>query len=103
MRLTPSQVRIIKHAVAKHFGRNARVRLFGSRLDNDRHGGDFDFYVETDVDDPAQVIEQKLRLLAYLHATPEFEDEKIDLIVRPAVPGPYPPIYERARRQGILL
>ncbi len=103
MRLTTTQVQLVKDAVARHFGARARVWLFGSRVDNSRRGGDFDFYVETDLADPAEVIDHKLSLLAQLHATPAFEGEKIDLIVKPALPGPYPPIYEIARREGVPL
>jgi predicted nucleotidyltransferase len=103
MRLTPSQAELVKEAVTRHFGSQARVWVFGSRTDDSSRGGDFDFYVETDLDDPAEVIDRKLGLLAELHASPDFEGEKIDLIIRPALPGPYPPIYEVARRQGVPL
>ena len=77
--------------------------MFGSRVDDSRRGGDFDFYVETDIDDPQEIINGKLDLLADLHAANDFEDEKIDLIVKPALPGPYPPIYQVARHEGIPL
>jgi len=103
MRLTETQIRLVKEAVTQHLGPAARVWLFGSRIDDSRRGGDFDFYVETDLDDPAEVIDRKLELLAQLHATPDFEGEKVDLIIKPAVPGPYPPIYGLARRHGIQL
>ncbi|WP_295886275.1 nucleotidyltransferase domain-containing protein [uncultured Thiohalocapsa sp.] len=103
MRLTRLQIQAIKRAVADHFGADAQVWLFGSRTDDKRRGGDFDFYVETALDDPAEVIDRKLRVLAQLHATPDFEDEKIDLVIKPAIAGPYPPIYDRARRQGVRL
>ncbi|MGA7982402.1 MAG: nucleotidyltransferase domain-containing protein [Chromatiaceae bacterium] len=103
MRLTPSQIQLVKEAVTQQFGSNARVWLFGSRTDDSRRGGDFDLYVETDLDDPSAVIDRKLALLAQLHAEPDFDGEKIDLIVKPALPGPYPPIYELARRQGVPL
>ncbi|MBK1631860.1 hypothetical protein CKO31_14160 [Thiohalocapsa halophila] len=103
MRLTRPQIQAIKQAVTDHFGADAQVWLFGSRTDDKRRGGDFDFYVETDLDDPAEVIDRKLRALAHLHATPDFEDEKIDLVIRPAIAGPYPPIYDRACRQGVRL
>ena len=103
MRLTRPQIQAVKRAVADHFGADAQVWLFGSRTDDKRRGGDFDFYVETDLDDPDEVIDRKLRVLARLHATPHFEDEKIDLVIKPAIAGPYPPIYDRARQQGVRL
>jgi predicted nucleotidyltransferase len=103
MRLTQAQIELVKEAVARHFGTTARVWLFGSRLDDERRGGDFDFYVETDLGDPAAIIDRKLELLAELHATPPFEGDKIDLIIRANLPGPYPPIYQVARREGVPL
>ncbi|MFZ0257320.1 MAG: nucleotidyltransferase domain-containing protein [Gammaproteobacteria bacterium] len=103
MRLTQAQIRLVKDAVARHFGATARVFLFGSRLDDARRGGDFDFYVETDLNDPKTVIDRKLELLAELHATPAFEGEKIDLIIKPALSGPNPPIYRVAGREGVML
>lgn len=46
MRLKPDQIAFIKTTVAEHFGVGARVRLFGSRVDDAKRGGDIDLYVE---------------------------------------------------------
>ena len=91
-------------AVARHFGSNARLWLFGSRVYDHSRGGDFDIYLETGLTDPDQVIERKLKVLSELRATPEFEGEKIDLVVRPLADWSVDlPIYEAARREGIAL
>lgn len=103
MRLTPPQIRLVKEAVTEHFGSTARVWVFGSRIDDSRRGGDYDFYVETGLNDPVEIIDRKLAILAHLHATPYFEGEKIDLVIKSALPGPYPPIYQVARREGVPL
>jgi len=47
MRLTPEQTRIIKAAVARELEPDARIWLFGSRVDDERRGGDVDLFVET--------------------------------------------------------
>jgi predicted nucleotidyltransferase len=47
MRLTPEQTRIIKTAVARELEPHARIWLFGSKVDDERRGGDIDLYVET--------------------------------------------------------
>lgn len=101
MRLTQAQIQLVKDAVARHFGASARVWLFGSRLDDGRRGGDFDFYVETDMDDPEAIIDRKLELLAHLHATPAFEGEKIDLIIKspPCLVPIHPSIKSPAARE----
>jgi hypothetical protein len=42
MRLTLSQIHIIRHAAQTVFGDLARVTLFGSRVDDPAKGGDVD-------------------------------------------------------------
>ena len=46
MRLTPEQAAIIRSAAAEAFGSDARVWLFGSRVDDNKHGGDIDLLIE---------------------------------------------------------
>lgn len=46
MRLTREQQQIIRDLVAASLGEGAGVRVFGSRLDNNRRGGDLDLLLE---------------------------------------------------------
>ena len=46
MRLTEEQAAIIRRTVREILGDDARVWLFGSRMDDDKRGGDVDLYVE---------------------------------------------------------
>jgi predicted nucleotidyltransferase len=104
MRLSARQVQTIKTAVVRHFGPATRVWVFGSRVDDKARGGDYDFYLETDLSDPDEIIARKLKLLADLHASPDFEDEKIDVVIRSmAAWSTDLPIYRVARRQGVAL
>lgn len=48
MRLRAGQIDAIRDVVRQEPGPGARVRLFGSRLDDDRRGGDVDLFVELD-------------------------------------------------------
>lgn len=48
MRLRAEQIEIIRDVVREEAGSGARVRLFGSRLHDDRRGGDVDLLVELD-------------------------------------------------------
>ncbi|MCI0732552.1 MAG: nucleotidyltransferase domain-containing protein [Methylococcaceae bacterium] len=89
--------------VLRHFGENTLVWLFGSRVDDRRKGGDYDFYFETELVDPDEILDRKLALLADLHSTAEFEDEKIDLVIRPGAPGQDLPIFHIAKADGIRL
>lgn len=47
MRLTQPQRSAIKQATEALFGADAEVRVFGSRLDDTRKGGDIDLIVST--------------------------------------------------------
>ena len=47
MRLSDHQARVILRCVHQHFGADAQVMLFGSRLDDSSRGGDVDLLVQT--------------------------------------------------------
>ena len=47
MRLKPEVRGLIVKLCRQHFGADARVWLFGSRLDDKALGGDIDLYIET--------------------------------------------------------
>lgn len=47
MRLSETEVGAIKAAARLTFGREAVVRLYGSRVHDDARGGDIDLHVET--------------------------------------------------------
>lgn len=90
MRLTHDQHLSLVRAVHRHFGPRSRAWLFGSRTDDQARGGDFDVMVLSDDQDAARLVDAKLALLADLHATPAFEDERIDVLLwsRPLDPEP---------------
>jgi len=46
MRVTDEQVAAIKQAAAEVFGDDAVIRLYGSRVDDRRRGGDIDLHFE---------------------------------------------------------
>lgn len=46
MRLTEAQRRTIGEKARAAFGPDARIYLFGSRVDDDARGGDVDLYIE---------------------------------------------------------
>lgn len=103
MRLTPSQRVTLKSAITRFFGPAASVRLFGSRTDDRRRGGDYDVFVECDIDCARTLVERKIACLTHLEQTPEFEGEKIDLVVASRIEDSVLPIHALARREGIRL
>jgi predicted nucleotidyltransferase len=93
MRLTPHEREVIRRLGLLHFGR--LPRLFGSRLDEDRRGGDIDLLIATDLP-PGQAARRRIDLLADLWL--ELGERKIDIVLDD---GSAPtPIVERARREG---
>ena len=47
MRLTPSQHSAIRTTATEIFGEDVIIWLFGSRVDDDKRGGDIDLLIET--------------------------------------------------------
>lgn len=100
MRLTPRQQQIIREAAQDVFGTEARVWLFGSRVDDNRRGGDIDLYIEAQIDDPARLAALENRFYARLQR--RLGEQRIDIISRS--PGmPPSAIQQQARSQGIPL
>lgn len=99
MRLRSDQIRLIRDATHEVFGPGARVRLFGSRLDDAARGGDIDLLVECDRP-VAERVRKSLRLGARLQQ--RLGDRAIDvLVLDPSVePGP---VHRVARETGVLL
>jgi len=103
MRLTSEQLKVFDSFARRYFGKDAELWLFGSRVDDRKKGGDYDFLVETSVNNADEIIERKISLLAELQDTPQFEDERIDIVVRRRASAFETPIYEVARREGVRL
>ncbi|WP_334134048.1 nucleotidyltransferase domain-containing protein [Tepidimonas sp.] len=99
MRLSPAQQQWIRDAVAASFGPSARVRLFGSRVDDSARGGDVDLLVELD-----SPVQHPVRLAAELagRISRRMHGRKVDVLI--AAEGlSEQPIHAVARREGILL
>jgi len=94
MRLTPAQIADIKSATAAVLGEGVRVTLFGSRVDDQKKGGDVDLYVEV----AKPLLMQKIRCKIKLQ---ELLDMPVDLVVKPI--GDVSPISLIAKHEGILL
>ena len=103
MRITATQIEKIKTAVARHFGEGAKVHLFGSRLDDNARGGDFDFYVEVEALSAEEIVEKKHAVLADLFRSREFFERKVDLVIRRRDSDYDAPIYHVATRDGVPL
>lgn len=99
MRLDAISIATIKREVAETIGTDARVRLFGSRLDDTRKGGDVDLLVE--LDRPVEnAIMTACRLEARLIRA--LDGRKVDVIL--AAPNlAERSIHRVAQAEGVLL
>lgn len=101
MRLTKQQHTIISTTVSEIFGTNAEVWLFGSRVDDNKHGGDIDLLIETNGMDANEITRAEISFQSKLQA--QLGEQKIDVLVAYPSRKSYPPIFYIAKQTGILL
>lgn len=97
MRLKKENIDFIKNTTKECFGDNAKVYLFGSRVDDKKRGGDIDLYIETDIKE--NILDRKLKMLGMLHK--ELGEQKIDIVINNFINDKY--IYQVAKNEGIPL
>ena len=98
MRLTPYEIAAIKQTAAEVFGPAAEVRLFGSRVDDAKRGGDIDLYLEIE---PGQATFQNE--CAFTHRLEDrIGERKIDVVLHERG-GPLRPIAAIAVHTGVVL
>jgi predicted nucleotidyltransferase len=99
VRLDPRQIDIIRSKVQELLGNDARVRLFGSRLRDDLHGGDVDLFLdlpETPSNPALLAATLAGRISRHMHG------RKVDVVI--AAPGMmHLPIHDVARTEGVVL
>jgi predicted nucleotidyltransferase len=100
MRISQETAKIIKELSLKYFGEDSKVYLFGSRADDTKRGGDIDIYVETKVDISKQF---DLRVKFLTELTMKIGEQKIDIVINNLTFDKKLPIYEIAKRKGVLL
>ena len=97
MRLSSEEVTVITEAIRQAFGSQARVWLFGSRVQDNKKGGDIDLLVEppSGCDEP---LDKKLQALAKIQT--QLGEQKIDLVI---ASNPDRLIEQEARKTGVEL
>ena len=99
MRLTPEQAASIRSAAAEVFGSDARVWLFGSRVDDSKRGGDIDLLIETAQLPAVDAFMRKVRFLGKLEDS--LGERKIDVVIQH--PGDTRAIVRIAHATGVRL
>lgn len=97
MRLKREEINYIKETAETCFGINARIYLFGSRVDDSQKGGDIDLYIETDCRN--DIIARKLKMLGLLEK--KLGEQKIDIVVNNFIKDKF--IYHVAKNEGVAL
>ena len=103
MRLTSTQRHLVVSAARRAFGADVQVRLFGSRLDDRRRGGDIDLYITTALDDADALVKAKLEFLAELDANAALAGEKIDVVLNSPLHVVTRAIDQVAQSEGVRL
>jgi predicted nucleotidyltransferase len=101
MRLTAQQQATVRATVAETFGSEATVRLFGSRVDDTKRGGDIDLLISSTQSDVATLMRAEIALLTKLQM--KLGDQKIDVLLDYPSRKVRPPIFNIALQTGILL
>jgi len=96
MRLTEKEIEIILDISQKSFG-NLKIWLFGSRVYDDKKGGDIDLYIETDKD--IKLLD-RIKFITNLQLL--IGNRKIDVIFNMPKSGNRT-IFNTAKEEGILL
>lgn len=99
MRLTEHQKNTILNACQRYF-ENAECWLFGSRVDDQKRGGDIDLYIETKETDVNKLVAAKLAFLVLLNR--ELGEQKIDVVIH-RMGSEFLPIHNVAKQTGIRL
>lgn len=101
MRLTQREIQTITRIISKRFGQDAVVTLFGSRVDDQKKGGDIDLLVEANLS-TEEMFRRKLEALCDLQWA--LGEQKIDLVTAtPNETGDVPAVILIAREEGIQL
>lgn len=101
VRLSPTQVAVIKQSFVEVFGRQDKLWLFGSRVDLSKKGGDIDFYIETKESNISSALQKKLDFVNKLWT--KLGEQKIDVVLNILALEYELPIYELAKTEGVKL
>jgi len=99
MRLTTTQIELIRSTAKQLLGDRVRVTLFGSRVDDSKKGGDVDLLVEV-----AEAVTEPAVLSARMasRVSRAMHGRKVDVVLK-APNLLVQPIHEIAAKTGVLL
>lgn len=99
MRLTEHEKKSIIHNAKLVFGESSKVYLFGSRVDDNKRGGDIDLFIECEKEH--NNLEHKLEFSSSLYES--IGEQQIDIILKTVNEKDDRLIVKEALSKGILL
>lgn len=99
MRLKPDEIAAIKESAVEIMGEGVSISLFGSRVDDSKRGGDIDLYLEI----PVENYSSMKRHLFLSRLMQRLGEQKIDVVINKIGSSHHLPIYDSAKREGIVL
>ncbi|MCX7794768.1 MAG: hypothetical protein N2257_10270 [Thermodesulfovibrionales bacterium] len=99
MRIEPEIIGITKDLSQKYFGEDSEVRIFGSRIDDRKKGGDIDIYTESSLTEG--LLDRIADFLAELKI--KIGDRKVDLVVKKKGQETDSLIYRYAEKEGVKI
>lgn len=97
MRLKQDTKQKIVNYAKKYFGDDIKLYLFGSRVYDNKKGGDIDLFLETE-----QNIDISLKVSFLKNIYKNVTQRKVDLLIKSPL-NQNRPIFETAKNEGILL
>ena len=101
MRLSPDQQSAIRTTAIETFGDKVSIWLFGSRVDDNKRGGDIDLLIEATQSDVDAIVRAELAFVTKLQM--KLGEQKIDVLVDYPTRHFSPPIFTIAKQTGIRL
>ena len=102
MRLGPKERDAIAQAAREVFAPGTAVFLFGSRVDDNKRGGDIDLLIETPQSmTPAELVDRRTRFVSRLYRA--LDEQRIDIVMTAHTQQDPRPVVAAAKRTGILL
>ena len=97
MRLKEEEKDKIVLYAKKHFGNRIKLYLFGSRVYDNKKGGDIDLLIETE-----ELIDMQTQIKFLAAIYKNITQRKIDLLIKTPESQDLP-IYKTAKKEGVLL
>ena len=97
MRLSEEEKKKIIFCAKNLFGDDIKLYLFGSRVDDDKKGGDIDLFIESE-----EMVDMQTQIKFLSAIYKNITQRKVDLLIQTPTSKKLA-IYNTAKKEGILL